>query len=96
MDPRRIDLLLQYALANGHTRIEADADAEAEWVQEVMRAHERMLFRRSKGWFTGYNSNVAGHEAGTVRYQAYFGTAPKYNALLAEAVASGYPEFAFS
>ena len=27
---------------------------------------------------------------GTIRYQAYFGTAPKYNAILADATAGGY------
>ena len=57
---------------------------------EVKRQHDKLLLRSSQGWFTGYNSNVAGHEAGTIRYQAYFGTAPKYNALLAEAVSTGY------
>mgnify|MGYP003335391366 FL=1 len=55
------------------------------------RAHERMLFRRSKGWFTGYNSNVAGHEEGKVRYQAYFGGAPRYTTAINRAKADGYP-----
>lgn len=88
--------MLEAARADGRTRIEATPDAEEAWVAEVVRQHEKLLLRSSQGWFTGYNSNVAGHEAGTVRYQAYFGTAPKYNALLADAVAEGYPEFAFS
>ncbi len=82
--------LLRQAQLDDHTRIEATEDAEKAWVQEVVRQHEKLLLRSSQGWFTGYNSNVAGHEAGTVRYQAYFGTAPKYNALLAESRASGY------
>ena len=83
--------LLQHAFEHGLTRIEATAEAEAEWVEEVVRAHERMLFRRSKGWFTGYNSNVAGHDEGTVRYQAYFGTAPRYRRKTDEVAAAGYP-----
>ena len=29
-------------------------------------------------WFTGYNSNVAGHEEGNVRYFVYNGGTPKY------------------
>lgn len=82
--------LLHYALTSGHTRIETTAEAEDAWVAEVMRQHDKLLLRSSQGWFTGYNSNVAGHEAGTIRYQAYFGTAPKYNALLADTVAAGY------
>ena len=77
-------------LDNGYTRVEARAEAEQEWVKEVVRAHERMLFRRSKGWFTGYNSNVAGHEEGKIRYQAYFGGAPRYTEVIDQAVADGY------
>ena len=82
--------LLEHVIERGYTRIEAQAAAEREWVQEVIRAHERILLRRSQGWFTGYNSNVEGHEAGKVRYQAYFGTAPKYAAMLEAAAAEGY------
>jgi hypothetical protein len=83
--------LVQHALETGCTRIEARADAEEAWVAEVERAHERMLFRRSRGWFTGYNSNVEGHQAGTVRYQAYFGGAPRYATAIDRVVADGYP-----
>jgi cation diffusion facilitator CzcD-associated flavoprotein CzcO len=83
--------LIQHAIDNDHTRIEARTEAEDEWVAEVVRAHERLLLRRSKGWFTGYNSNVDGHSEGTVRYQAYFGGVPRYSQLVAEAAAAGYP-----
>ncbi|WP_419931896.1 flavin-containing monooxygenase [Candidatus Poriferisodalis sp.] len=82
--------LVAYALDHGYSRIEADAEAEQDWVAEVIRAHERMLFRRSKGWFTGYNSNVAGHEEGRVRYQAYFGGAPRYRAKIDAIAADDY------
>ncbi len=82
--------LLQHARGNGCTRVDATAEAEEQWVGEVVNAHERMLFRRSKGWFTGYNSNVAGHQEGKVRYQAYFGGAPRYNAMVEEATANDY------
>lgn len=83
--------LLAHALEHGHTRFEASAEAEQAWGEEVRASYERLLLRRSKGWFTGYNSNVAGHEAGKVRYQAYFGGGPKYRAILEEAAAAGYP-----
>ena len=82
--------LVAYALEHGHSRVEAEAEAQQDWVAEVIRAHERMLFRRSKGWFTGYNSNVAGHEEGSVRYQAYFGGAPRYRSKIDDVAASGY------
>lgn len=84
--------LIAHASDHGLTRIEAQPEAEQAWVEEVIRAHERILLRRSKGWFTGYNSNVEGHEAGKVRYQAYFGPAPKYVATLEAQAAEGYPE----
>jgi len=87
---------LQHALESGHTRIDARPEAEAAWVEEVVRAHERMLFRRSKGWFTGYNANVDGHQEGTVRYQAYFGGAPRYVTTIEDAAAKGYPQLDLS
>ena len=36
-----------------------------------------MLMRKAKSWFTGYNSNVPGHEHGRIRYFVYNG--PKKN-----------------
>ncbi len=83
--------LLGRAFERGVTRLEAQAAAEEAWVETVVQAHEKLLARRSQGWFTGYNSNVAGHEAGTVRYQAYFGGGPRYAGILAEAAREGYP-----
>jgi hypothetical protein len=85
--------LLIHAGEHDITRIEATPEGEEAWVAEVQRAHERMLLRHSKGWFTGYNSNVDGHEEGVIRYQAYFGGSPRYQQRLAEAVTAGYPGF---
>jgi len=84
--------LLEHVLDNDITRVEATAEAEQDWVAEVVRAHERMLFRRSKGWFTGYNANVAGHEEGKIRYQAYFGGAPRYTEVIDRVTAEGYSQ----
>ena len=85
--------LIRHARDNDLTRIEAGDEAERGWVDEVVRAHERLLFRRSQGWFTGYNSNVSGHQVGTVRYQAYFGGAPRYTAVIDSEAEAGYPAF---
>lgn len=82
--------LISYVREHHVTRVEALADAEAEWVAEVVRAHERLLMRKSRGWFTGYNSNVAGH-TDTVRYQAYFGGAPAYRERIDAEATAGYP-----
>jgi cation diffusion facilitator CzcD-associated flavoprotein CzcO len=84
--------LLKYAYSKGYTRLEAREEAEQELVEQVVSVHEKMLARRSQGWFTGYNSNVAGHEAGTVRYQAYFGGGPKYRSIIEQAAADAYPQ----
>jgi len=82
--------LLQHAISQNTTRIEASEQAEQEWVSEVRRAHEKLLFRRSKGWFTGYNSNIAGRSEGKVRYHAYFGGGPQYSKAIRHAAESGY------
>ena len=49
-----------------------------------------MLMRKAKSWFTGYNSNVPGHEQGKVRYFVYNGGTPKYVAAINEVAAKGY------
>jgi len=54
-----------------------------------------MLMRKAKSWFTGYNSNVAGHEEGKVRYMVYNGGAQKYAARLRKVAAQGYAELEF-
>ena len=87
-----VTALIKHAVDNGNTRIEAQAEAEKEWQQEVIRAQERMPFRQSKSWFTGYNSNVEGHEAGQFRYQAYWGGAPRYRSFLAQIEKSVYSD----
>ena len=87
--------LLQHARAQGYNHFDVRPPAEAAWGEEVAQAFEKLLARNSKGWFTGYNSNLAGHEAGTVRYQAYFGGGPKYATLISEEAAAGYPGLEF-
>ena len=88
--------LLQHAFDNNLTRLEAKPDAEEEWVAEVVRSYDRLLLRQSKGWFTGYNSNVAGHQEGKIRYQAYFGGSPRYAKLIKQAEDNGYAQIDMS
>jgi len=83
--------LLEYVRAGGFTRFEASAAAEAAWVEHVKAMYAIVLLRNAKSWFTGYNSNVAGHEEGAVRYMIYNGGAPKYAKRLRETAAAGYP-----
>ena len=80
-----ITRLLAHALDHSVSRLEAREADERGWGEVVRRAQHRMLLQNGRGWFTGYNSNVAGHEAGRQRYVAYWGGGPKYTALLKEA-----------
>ena len=52
--------------------------------------YEIMLMRKAKSWFTGYNSNVPGHEQGTIRYLVYNGGSPKYVGIINDVAAKGY------
>jgi hypothetical protein len=52
--------------------------------------------RKAKSWFTGYNSNIPGHEHGKVRYFVYNGGTPKYVAAINDAVARGYEDIVFT
>ena len=73
-----------------HPRIEAEVAVEEDWLAEVISVHERLLMRRSRGWFTGYNENVEGRESGKVRYHAYFGGANNYTERISAVADSGY------
>ncbi len=88
--------LLQHIRARGHVRAEATAEAEARWTAHVTKMYASMLMRKAKSWFTGYNSNVPGHEQGKIRYFVYNGGAPKYVARIEEVAAMGYEGIDFS
>ena len=89
--PRGIELgvdwvtsLMQHTWKHGYIRADATLEAEAEWTEEVKRMYAVMLMRKAQGWFTGYNSNVEGHEKGTIRYLVYNGGTPRYRARITE------------
>ena len=96
--PRGIELgvdwctdLLEHMWEHGYTREEATPEAEAEWVAHVAKLYEHhAACARRQGWFTGYNSNVDGHEKGTMRYLVYNGGTPKFRKLITEAAEAGY------
>lgn len=87
--------LLEYVWQQGHTRFEATAEAEQGWFDHVVAMYEPFLVRKSKGWITGYNSNLDGHEYGTMRYNVYNGGGPKYTSIITEAAAADYEGIAF-
>jgi cation diffusion facilitator CzcD-associated flavoprotein CzcO len=87
---------LKHVWKRGDTRFEATAPAEARWTAHVVAMYEMMLMRKAKGWFTGYNSNVPGHEHGKTRYLVYNGGAPKYVSSINEVAQSDYKGIVFT
>jgi cation diffusion facilitator CzcD-associated flavoprotein CzcO len=88
--------LMQHMWDRGYTRADSTSAAEQRWSAHVAKMYEIMLMRKAKGWFTGYNSNVDGHEAGKVRYFVYNGGTPKFVAIITDVAAKGYQDIAFS
>ena len=82
--------LIRHMRDEGLQRAEATDDAQHEWGAQVAQLYRMMLMRRAQGWFTGYNSNVAGHEQGTIRYLVYNGGAPKFRAVIDAVAEDGY------
>jgi cation diffusion facilitator CzcD-associated flavoprotein CzcO len=81
---------LEHIWEKGYTRVEANADAEEQWTDHVRGMYSSMLMRKAKSWFTGYNSNVKGHEAGNPRYLVYNGGSPKYVNIINDVVSENY------
>jgi cation diffusion facilitator CzcD-associated flavoprotein CzcO len=88
--------LLRHMWERGYTRAEATLEAQERWTAHVIKMYEIMLMRKAKGWFTGYNSNVPGHEEGTVRYFVYNGGTPKFVGIINDVAAKNYQEIEFS
>ena len=82
--------LLEYMWEHDYARADATPEAEDRWTGHVTKMYSKMLMRKAKGWFTGYNSNVDGHEHGKTRYFVYNGGTPKYIATINEVAESGY------
>lgn len=82
--------LLKHMWEHGYMRAEATREAEERWTAHVTQMYSTMLMRKAKSWFTGYNSNVAGHEYGRIRYFVYNGGVPKYVARITEVTQKGY------
>ena len=81
---------LEYLWERGFVRADVTQAAEERWTGHVAKMYETMLMRKAKSWFTGYNSNVPGHEQGRIRYFVYNGGAPKYVSIINQVAADGY------
>ena len=86
------DLLL-HTRDSGITRLEVTQEAEDWWFDTVEKAQQRMPFSNVKSWFTGYAPNINGADKPSnqqVRYNAYWGGAPRYRGFLDRVKAEGY------
>jgi cation diffusion facilitator CzcD-associated flavoprotein CzcO len=88
--------LLKYMWQHGYTRAAATLRAQARWTDHVRQMYSAMLMRKAKSWFTGYNSNIPGHEHGKTRYLVYNGGSPKYVANINQVAENGYEGIVFS
>ena len=79
-----VTLFLEYMWAKGHVMFNADEGDEAEWVEHVKETYKGALLRNAKSFFTGYNSNIEGHEHGKTRYNIYNGGVPRYASIISE------------
>jgi cation diffusion facilitator CzcD-associated flavoprotein CzcO len=86
---------LEYMWARGYTRAEPTITAEERWTAHVKKMYSTMLMRKAKSWFTGYNSNVPGHEHGKTRYFVYNGGSPKYVSQINQVAEDGYAGIVF-
>ena len=88
--------LLEYMWERGYVRAEPTLEAQERWTNHVKQMYSVMLMRKAKSWFTGYNSNVPGHEHGKVRYLVYNGGAPKYVSKINEVAENNYQGIVFT
>jgi len=87
--------LLEHMWDRGYVRADPTLAAQERWSAHVTKMYAIMLMRKAKSWFTGYNSNVPGHEHGKVRYFVYNGGTPKYVAAINDVVAKDYEGIVF-
>jgi cation diffusion facilitator CzcD-associated flavoprotein CzcO len=88
--------LMRHMVDRGYTSAEATREAEERWTAHVIKMYEIMLMRKAKSWFTGYNSNVPGHEEGKIRYFIYNGGTPKFVRIINDIAAKDYEGIVFS
>jgi cation diffusion facilitator CzcD-associated flavoprotein CzcO len=62
-----------------------------DWTTHVKELFDNSLMATAKSWFTGYNSNVEGHDK--LRYMIYLGGAPRFRERLTEVADNGYEGF---
>ena len=83
--------LIQYMRDHGYTTSEPTNEAHQRWEKDVRDSYETTLIPTAKSWFTGFNSNVKGHDK--MRYMVYLRGAVNYRQALDEVSSSDYRGF---
>jgi cation diffusion facilitator CzcD-associated flavoprotein CzcO len=91
-----VTALLEHMWREGLVREDATPEAEAEWTEHVAQMYGMVLMRKAQSWFTGYNSNVDGHERGTIRYYVYNGGSPRFRRRITEVAEEDYKGIEFA
>lgn len=86
--------LFEHIRNEGIVRIEASKEAEDSWTNDIKASYEGAMLAKAKSWFTGYNSNVDGHNK--LRHVMYLGGAPAYREKLRQVAEHGYDGFQMS
>jgi len=88
--------LLQHMWENGCTRFNAGEDSQHAWFEDVKTSYKGLLINKARSWFTGYNSNLEGHEYGHMRYTIFAAGGVEYTKRLKQAAENGYQGINFS
>ncbi|GAA5158500.1 NAD(P)/FAD-dependent oxidoreductase [Pseudonocardia eucalypti] len=81
---------LQYVLDHGHRTMEPDAQAQAQWREELNERAHATLFPRAASWYMG--ANIPGKPRVVMMY---VGAAAEYRATCAEVVENDWRGFRF-
>jgi cation diffusion facilitator CzcD-associated flavoprotein CzcO len=80
--------LIREMTSSGQTRVDATAQAQDAWMEEVALLAERMLLSKVDSWFTGVNTNLADRAERSVLL--YTGGFPAYQERCNDVAATGY------
>ncbi|MDP6978987.1 MAG: NAD(P)/FAD-dependent oxidoreductase [Myxococcota bacterium] len=83
--------LIEYMRDNGYETCEPTNAAHEEWEKSVREAYGNTLIPTAKSWFTGYNSNIEGHDK--MRYLVYLRGAVNFRSELVDVSSNGYRGF---
>jgi cation diffusion facilitator CzcD-associated flavoprotein CzcO len=86
--------LIRFATERGLTRIEASADAVADWTDHVLALGQGQLMNEIGSWMTGVNRNVEGRQA--PRIMRYSAGHPAYREHCDAVAADGYRTLALA